>query len=122
MKETQESIGTWAIDTFGPPRDPAQVVGRALSEFAELVEVLRDDREGVEALEGVAGTLRRLGSNREIDLGDAAEEMADVLVVLFHAAHCYGFNLLEAVNRKMEVNRRRNWTPAGDGQGQHADG
>jgi NTP pyrophosphatase (non-canonical NTP hydrolase) len=47
------------------------------------------------------------------------DEMADVLIVLSAYASRFGVDLENAVRRKMEINRQRNWHREADGTYQH---
>jgi NTP pyrophosphatase (non-canonical NTP hydrolase) len=53
------------------------------------------------------------------DVSEAVRETADVLILLSRLAQILGFNLTDAVDQKMEINRARQWAPASDGTGQH---
>ena len=93
-RETQNSITQWAPTTFGAPDKPERIVARLNEEFAELIEA---------ALLG----------------GDVEKEAADVLVVLYQVAAAYGFDLHDATDNKMTVNRNRPWKVGPGGVGQH---
>jgi hypothetical protein len=98
MKETQDSIGQWCEETFGPVPTNIRIAARANDELAELIHALSfDDR----------------------DWEKAAEETADVVIALCRLAHNLGFDLWAAVEYKMEVNRRRRWVVDGAGCGKH---
>lgn len=92
--ENQKSISQWAEETFGP----AGVNARMNDEVAELLSKLTSD------------------DNHP----DAGEEMADILIVLYRLADRMGYNLREEVNRKMAINRRREWVLDGTGHAHHA--
>lgn len=97
MSETQTTISTWATETFGDAGSNFLVAARANVEMAEL--------------------LRGLGANDNDP--KALEECADVLIVLFRLADRMGGDLLAEVNRKMAINRKRQWVLRGDGTGDH---
>jgi NTP pyrophosphatase (non-canonical NTP hydrolase) len=97
MRETQQSISWWASETFGPVSSNIRVAARANEEMAEL--------------------LRALSTNDKNP--KAHEEMADVLIVLFRLAARMGIDLLDAVDKKMEINRSREWKLDGSGHGYH---
>ena len=97
MNETQKSVATWAQDTFGPVSSNARVAARANEEMAELLRALTTDDEA-------AG---------------AAEECADVVIVLMRLADRMGFDLRGAIDAKMMVNRERKWARDGSGHGYH---
>lgn len=93
--ETQESIGAWADETFGKPVSNLSIAARALSELLELVDKLTED------------------DNHP----GAAEELADVRIVLVRLER--NFNIQDEIDRKMKINRAREWTLDGNGHGQH---
>lgn len=97
MRETQQTISEWAEETFGPVSSNARVAARANEEMAELLRALTAD-----------------DSNPQ-----AANEMADVLIPLFRLADRMGFDLLGEVDKKMAVNRAREWHLDGSGHGYH---
>ena len=92
--ETQASISTWATKTFGKPANLELIVDRFLEEVKELQ----------------SGTLE-----------DLTDECADCLIVLYQVAETAGFDLQDAVDEKMKINRARKWNTNGDGVGQHID-
>lgn len=108
MKETSKSIGRWAYLTFGSPAHPILTFRRARQEFEELRDLLEEYHEGI-----VGGFVRP-----DIWI-KIVEECADVVIVLARLCDMCGFDLFEAVDRKMKVNRKRDWVPDGKGQGQH---
>jgi hypothetical protein len=90
--ETIESVTQWANETFGPATLGRQIQ-RAKEELAEL-----------EAIAETANYLK------------IAEEAADVCICLFRVM---GSIDPEALNRKMTVNRTRQWRVDGDGCAYH---
>jgi len=96
--ETQSTIALWGEETFGPVSDPVALARRAGVELDELIVALEKG-----------------------DTEEAARETADVLILLNRLSATLGFDLLEAVDAKMKVNRARRWVPAGDGTGRHRD-
>jgi NTP pyrophosphatase (non-canonical NTP hydrolase) len=96
--ETQSTIALWGEETFGPVRDPVALAKRASIEMDELIEALEKG-----------------------DTEEAARETADVLILLNRLSATLGFDLADAVDAKMKVNRARQWVPAGDGTGRHVD-
>lgn len=95
--ETQESISVWADETFGPAGTNSRVASRANEEMAELLKWLTIDDEHEKA----------------------AEEIADVVIVLNRLAARMGFDLWHAVEKKMAINRKRTWQKDGTGHGYH---
>ncbi len=97
MTETRQSITAWADETFGEPFSNMSIVNRADSEMDELCTKLfsNDAHPG------------------------AAEELADVFIVLYRLAAKLGVDLHEEIDRKMAVNRQREWKLDGNGHGQH---
>lgn len=100
MKETQASIYQWARETFGEAKDAMQIALRAREEFDEMIAAMR---EGSPPWKIVF-------------------EAADTVIVLLQVAEHYGLDLGEAIDRKMAINRAREWRTAGDGTGQHVEG
>jgi NTP pyrophosphatase (non-canonical NTP hydrolase) len=94
--EDQISITAWGEETFGPAAGPDVLVARAVLEMDELLEAVR------------AG-----------DHTAAALETADVFILLYRAATLCGFDVQDAVERKMRINRKRRWRRTGDGTGSH---
>lgn len=92
--ETQASISTWAKETFGEPTSLELVVDRFLEEVEEL----------------------QTGAPE-----DLPDECADCMIVLLQVAATAGFDLQEAIDAKMKINRARKWNTKGDGVGQHID-
>lgn len=94
MSETQETISKWGRETFGPPDSPERIAARLNEEFAEFMNAVL------------------LGE-------DVESEAADILVVLYQYAQAKGFDLHEATDAKMLVNRARKWKVGEGGVGQH---
>lgn len=97
MAETQHSIQAWANMAFGPAPDPARVAARANEEMAEL--------------------LRAATSEQPPEV--LIEEAADVVIVLMRFAEVVGEDLMKEIDRKMTVNRGREWKKDGTGHGYH---
>lgn len=95
--ETQESVSAWSTATFGRVTRPIILARRAAEEMKELLAVF----------------------NNDWNWSGAAEEAADVVIVLYSFLTSIGANLQEEIDRKMAVNRAREWDVAGDGTGQH---
>jgi hypothetical protein len=96
-QETQRTISEWAVATFGEAGSNARVAARANAEMSELLTKLTMDDGHPKA----------------------GEEMADVAVCLFRLAERMGYDLLAEVDKKMFVNRARQWELDGPGHGQH---
>lgn len=94
--ETQESITRWGEETFGPVIEPAALARRTRLEVDELIDALEKG-----------------------DMREATQEAADILILLSRLAQILGFNLADAVDEKMKLNRARRWAPTGDGTGRH---
>lgn len=50
-----------------------------------------------------------------------AAECADVLITLYRVAGLCNFDLLEEVDKKMDINYKRKWKLDGSGCGQHTE-
>ena len=96
-QETQQSIADWADHVFGPAPSNARIAARANEEMAELLRVL----------------------TAESNVEHAITEAADVVIILYRLAEVNGLSLEEAIDRKMAVNRRRQWEKDGTGHGYH---
>lgn len=95
--ETAATISAWADATFGPVKSNVSIAVRSLKEVAELIaKLVADDTHP-----------------------GAPEEVADVVIVLQRLMHRMGYDLATEVDRKMEINRAREWTLDGNGHGQH---
>lgn len=98
-RETQASISAWAEKTFGPAGSNARAIARANREMAELLEHITADEKHPEA----------------------AEEIADIVIVLSRVMTRLGADLQSEIDRKMAVNRARKWRLDGTGHGYHVD-
>jgi NTP pyrophosphatase (non-canonical NTP hydrolase) len=97
MTENQKTVSKWAEETFGPASSNARVAARANEEMAELLRCLTNDDSHPKAI----------------------EEAADVVIILYRLADRMGFDLMDEIDRKMEVNRARLWRLSPDGHGYH---
>lgn len=95
-RETQQSIASWAEQTFGPVRDATVLVDRAAIELAELREAVQNG-----------------------DIQESGKEAADVTILLFRLMQLLGHDLDGEVTKKMAENRARRWLAKGDGTGSH---
>jgi NTP pyrophosphatase (non-canonical NTP hydrolase) len=85
--ETQFTITEWQHETFGPPTSAANTAARANAEMAEL--------------------LREACGSADVDR--IMDEVADVVIILYRLSSFLGRDIHEAIDRKMEINRRRTW-------------
>ncbi|MAF25590.1 nucleotide pyrophosphohydrolase [bacterium] len=99
MIEDQDSIVEWQDETFGKPLSKLRSAVRLNIEMAELLEAIVTEQDDEKI----------------------AMECADVLIVLYGVADLTGFDIHETVNKKMEINRNREWYVDGTGHGQHLD-
>jgi len=97
MIESQHTISQWANQTFGPVGSNARVAARANEEMAELLRALTVDDASPKA----------------------AEEIADIFIVLYRLGERLGVNLHDEIDRKMKTNRLRKWNRDGSGHGYH---
>ncbi len=95
VAETQRTISSWAENTFGPSNGNVRVAIRANEEMSELL--------------------------RAVAMQDtkAAEEIADVFIVLYRLASRLGVDVHAEIDKKMEINRGREWRLDGSGHGYH---
>jgi len=97
MNENSQSILVWGDATFGTVSDPVKLAIRAQAELDELVEAIAAEEKN-----------------------EIAKEAADVAILLHRLMGFYGFDLGSEVDRKMTINRARQWEAAGDGTGSHS--
>lgn len=97
MIETQDTICAWTEATFGHASSNARVAARANEEMAELLRALTSDDNHSKAI----------------------EEAADVVIILYRLAERMGVDLHEEIDRKMQINRKREWKITPDGHGYH---
>jgi hypothetical protein len=91
-RETQATINSWQRDHF-PTATSAGVTGHLREEIREFFDA-PDDRL-------------------------AAVEAADIVILLYCWAMLNGVDLHEEIDRKMVINRRREWNIQPDGTGRH---
>lgn len=99
MSETQESITSWADETFGRSGIAAAWM-RFIKEVKEADPIIYE-AETQETRDHIR------------------DELADCLITLYRVASCAGVDLHEVVDSKMKINRSRSWRLNGDGTGQH---
>lgn len=97
MSETQQSISQWADETFGGAGSNARVAARANEEMAELLRALTADDSHPKA----------------------AEEVGDIVIILYRLATRLGVDLATEIDRKMAINRARVWKKDNTGHGYH---
>lgn len=128
MKETQESVGKWADETFSgnDPASPRRLL-RALEEMVELCLAGGATAEDIEYTVGIASLSARRDKGVLVQNyitscplpNKIPKEAADVVIVLYTVAHSLGFDIHEHIDEKMAVNRSRKWVAQGDGTGYH---
>jgi len=84
MYETQNTIGAWVREAFNP--DLSMQVKKLHEEVAEFSEAVESG-----------------------NLSHAAEELADIAIVVFGLAFQLGVPILKGMNSKMITNRNRKW-------------
>lgn len=104
--ETQESITSWADDTFGP-KHPAEVAARMSVEVAELVAGL-----------ATVAAIPVADMDQEL-VQELQKECADVFIMLAQVAEKLNVDLQTVVDYKMSVNRKRSWGRSPTGRMQH---
>lgn len=65
------------------------------------------------------GELSRAVRGGKLDKAKAAEECADVCIVMCAVCAELGFDLAAQIQAKMAINRKRKWRLTGDGCGYH---
>ena len=97
VRSVQGQVWDWAKVMFGNP-SPLALSVRGNKEMAELISTL----------------INKPGEKEEI-----IEECADVAFFLLQICEINGGDLMEAVAKKLEVNKKRSWEIASDGSFQH---
>lgn len=117
--ETQSTISHWMDNTFpgADPESPRKAL-RALEEMVELCLAAGATRGEIRATVEHAANGVPVHDSRP-DPDKVPNEAADVVIVLCGLAHQRGFNLHEAIDQKMQINRNRVWMANGDGTGYH---
>ena len=92
-----DQINAWADRVFGKMTNPLSSIARALKEFKELEEAIKNGK----------------------DPGEISEEAADVAINLHRLVGSYGLDLDHAIDTKMMLNHARKWEKDGHGHGQH---
>lgn len=96
MVENSQTISNWGDETFGPATSHALAI-RARQELDELIDAIAD------------------GETTD----DIILEAADVTILVHRIVGSLGQELSDIVDRKMQINRKREWVKSGDGTGQH---
>lgn len=96
--ETQETVKDWQRSLLGTAGTPLQSAARANEEMAELLKVL---------------------SASVVDEDKAAEEGADIVIVMIDMFRKLNRDMWEEITKKMKINRARNWGPVVDGRAYH---
>jgi len=95
--ESSKSIAQWGSETFGDSASIKAYALRTQEEIAELIEAI-EKGEPESAI---------------------TQEAANVTILLHRITGTLGLELYDAVDEKMAINRKRKWTPNGNGVGQH---
>lgn len=115
MMDLQRQIGEWGDQTF--PYDKRNWHEEDEACVRLLMHLEEEYDELTEAFSNVGFPLL------DTEVEDVAYEAADMVILLFRLAHICGFDLLQAVERKMEVNRTRVWgAPDERGLIRHVEG
>jgi len=97
MPETQATVSDWADHAFGTASSNMRIATRVNEEMAELLRALSVDDNNPQA----------------------AEEIADVVIILYRLARNLGTDLQTEIDRKMTINRKRIWKRDATGHGYH---
>lgn len=95
MRETQYTINKWQDDKF-PDATLAGVTRHLSEEFQEFLSI-----------------------NAHNDPKSAQQEAADIVILLYAWADKVNCDLHAEIDRKMQINRRREWNIQEDGTGRH---
>ena len=96
-KETSKTIAQWGRETFGDAVSVKTYALRAQEELSELIEAIESGEPDK----------------------DIAHEAADVTILLHRITGTLGIELNDAMDTKMAINRKRDWTSSSNGVGQH---
>lgn len=131
MNETQMTVTEWGTETFGHGHDAMGMAVRMNIEVAELLaELVGDNPElqdlvqsNIAASEALSKAYHAIPEDdpdaRCLPSPRAASECADVLIVLWQVASRVGAMLVDEVNKKMAINRARQWKKLDSGRHQH---
>lgn len=119
--ETQKTITDWSREHFGY-QSPLTIALRMNVETAELLNALGSHErvQGGPIMD--SDDLEALAAERDRLREHAADEVADVGVMLLQVAEVLGVDLLARIDRKMAKNRARQWEKTADGTFQHVEG
>lgn len=115
--ETQQTISTWAADTFGPCTLERAAL-RAVEEMVEFIEILQ--LQGLEFLS--MAKVKKSSILHDFELYQKPQlmkEAADIVVCLYRVADLLGQDLHKEIDRVMQINRGRQWVRDGKGCGYH---
>lgn len=98
MTNLQHQVNTWQAEAFGDLQSYSNIVRKFHEEVCELAEALWSNPTTFAERKIVP-----------LDKDKIAEEAADVVIVLMGLAKNQGFDLLEEVERKLEINKARTW-------------
>lgn len=126
-KENAETVGYWALKTFGEPHI-ISVLKRLVDEVIEAAELsvyestytkqlMKQVTVNMQALEQEGFSADKIDALRP----SIGKELADVVIVAYHAAAVLGVDLDQLVTDKMRVNRNRKWKINPNGTGQHVE-
>lgn len=91
LEMLQHEIVEWA-DAISPGRRPENTVVKLVSESSELLDAIVNGKRA-----------------------DAVEdELGDCIILLLDLADMYGVDIIKAGYKKMDVNRKREWTVDGN--------
>ena len=96
-QETSQTICKWGDATFGKADSIKAYAERAREELNELLDAI----ENAEPSDNIIA------------------EAADVTILLHRLTGTIGADLYEAVDKKMSINRKRQWVKNDNGTGQH---
>jgi len=99
VRSVQGQVWDWAKTKFGNS-SPLAISIRGNKEMSELISTL---------------------INKPDETEEIIEECADVAFFLLQICEINGGDLMEAVAKKLEVNKKRSWEIASDGSFQHVE-
>lgn len=78
-------------------------------EVVRWISTMIPDRDPMNTAIKLAEEVSELQHSIYVNDGDAGQELADILILLVDVSFLLGVDLADEFNKKMEVNRKREW-------------
>lgn len=123
--EDQNTVGQWALQTFGKPNALA-ILRRMVDEIIEAMELCTYESSYTTSLfNSMKISLRDIehealpDDKLDILAPSIAKEVADAMIVAYHAGAILNADLAKEITDKMQINRARKWKIQANGTGKH---